>query len=325
MQWQAHIVNAEQKFEQLRALLRSYGSCLVAYSGGVDSVFLAHVAHEVLRARALAVIADSPSLPRRELAEALALGEQFGFPVRVVRTREFENPNYLANPLNRCYFCKHELFETLRPIARAEGFAVIAYGENASDAGDFRPGAQAAREFAVRAPLKEAGLTKDDIRELSAQRGLPTAAKPQMACLSSRVPHGQAVTPEKLRMIEAAENLLRDLGFREVRVRHHELPDARNGWRHASMPALHSVVELAAPSETLELPGAPPVNGTASLARIEVGAEELPRLLENGLAARVAGALRRLGYRFVTVDLRGYRRGGADAGAVAPEGRSVSS
>lgn len=324
MRWQAHIVNAEQKFDQLRALLRSYGSCLVAYSGGVDSVFLAHVAHQVLGARALAVIADSPSLPRRELAEALALGERFGFPVRVVRTREFDNPNYLANPLNRCYFCKHELFETLRPLARAEGFAVIAYGENASDAGDFRPGAEAAREFAVRAPLKEAGLTKDEIRELSARLGLPTAAKPQMACLSSRVPHGQAVTPEKLRMIEAAENLLRDLGFREVRVRHHELPDARNGWRGAATPALQSVVELTAPSDVVGLPDGLPVNGAACLARIEVGADELPRLLENGLAARVAAALRRIGYRFVTVDLRGYRRGGADAGAIAAPGQRAS-
>lgn len=303
-------MNAEQKFEHLRALLRSYGSCLVAYSGGVDSVFLAHVAHQVLGARALAAIADSPSLPRRELAEALALGERFGFPVRVVRTHEFDNPRYLANPLNRCYFCKHELFETLLPIARAEGFQVLAYGENASDAGDFRPGAEAARRFAVRAPLKEAGLTKDEIRELSARLGLPTAAKPQMACLSSRVPHGQPVTPEKLRMIEAAENVLRDLGFHDVRVRHHELPDAPDGWRSAAIPALQSVVELSAPPDAA--PDAP-LNGTASLARIEVGAGELPRLLENGLAARVAGALRRIGYRFVTVDLRGYRRGGADA------------
>ena len=211
------------KLDSLRELLRSYGSCLVAYSGGVDSVFLARVAHDVLGERALAVIADSPSLPRRELADALTLGQRFGFPVRVIHTREFENPSYLENPSNRCYFCKHDLFEELTPIARAEGFAVIVYGENASDVGDFRPGAQAAAEYAVRAPLKEAGLTKAEIRELSAQLGLPTADKPQMACLSSRVPYGEPVTPEKLKMIEAAEYVLRDLGFHDVRVRHHEL------------------------------------------------------------------------------------------------------
>jgi uncharacterized protein len=289
------------KLEQLRAALRAHGSCLVAYSGGVDSVFLSLVAHEALGNRALAVIADSPSLPRRELQEALEIADKFQFPVRVVQTAEFKNPNYLSNPVNRCYFCKHELFRQLTPIALAGKFAVIAYGENASDNGDFRPGAQAAAEFQVRAPLKEAGLTKAEIRELSAQLGLPTADKPQMACLSSRIPHGEPVTLEKLAMIEAAEYVLRDLGFHDVRVRHHELGSQKSEVRRRK-------AGIVMPASDFR----PPTSGLGHLARIELGPAEIPRFLEDGVATKVTEALKKIGYSHVTLDLQGYRRGGAN-------------
>jgi uncharacterized protein len=299
------------KLDQLRAQLRSYESCLVAYSGGVDSVFLARVARDALGDKSLAVIADSPSLPRRELAEALEIAQRFGIPVRVVRSKEFENPDYLANPTNRCYYCKQELFAELTPIARAEGFAVIAYGENASDTGDFRPGAQAAKEVGARAPLKEVGLTKAEIRELSAQLGLPTADKPQMACLSSRLPYGEAVTPEKLRMIEQAEGLLRDLGFYDVRVRHHELRGVEFGARTDAATA------VASGRSAFAFPGASSPS-VQHLARIEVAPAEMPRLIGNGIAARIGEALRKIGYAHVTVDLLGYRRGSTNEGLARP-------
>jgi pyridinium-3,5-biscarboxylic acid mononucleotide sulfurtransferase len=275
-----------EKYKNLEAVLNSCGSCVVAYSGGVDSVFLAYAAHRVLGQKALAAIADSPSLPRRELEEALAIARQFQFPVRVLKTNEFQDSRYTANPENRCYFCKHELFSHLAPLARAEGFATIIYGENASDIGDHRPGAQAAAEFNVRAPLKEAGLTKADIRELSATFGLPTADKPQMACLSSRIPYGEQVNPAKLKMIEDAENVLRDLGFYDVRVRHHELPAPAGG---------HSAI--------------PNITGKLHMARIEVGPAEMGRFFADGVAAKAAAGIKKAGYTYVTVDLQGYRRG----------------
>lgn len=262
----------EDKLDHLRSLLEDWQSCLIAYSGGVDSVFLAHVAYEVLGNRTLAVIADSPSLPRRELEEAKAIALDHGFPLEIIRTAEFENPDYVANPANRCYFCKHELFHNLSPLAKEKGFRVIAYGENASDLSDFRPGAQAAMEFDVVAPLKEVGLTKNEIRELSRQRGLPTAEKPQMPCLSSRIPHGEQVTPEKLGMVEQAELFLRDAGFREVRVRHHE-------------------------------------SDCGALARIELGSDEIPSFLESGWMTKASGHFKSLGYSNVTLDHQGYRRG----------------
>ncbi|HUK83150.1 MAG TPA: ATP-dependent sacrificial sulfur transferase LarE [Verrucomicrobiae bacterium] len=267
------------KLEQLRLLLRGYGRTLVAYSGGVDSVFLARVAHDVLGGDALAVIADSPSLPRRELDEALAVAKQFQIPVRVIQTQEMADENYTSNPSNRCYFCKSELFEKLTTIAMTEGWQTIIYGENASDAGDYRPGTAAAKEYQVRAPLREIGLTKVEIRELSAQLGLPTADKPQMACLSSRIPFGEPVTAEALAMIEAAENVLRDVGFYEVRVRHHK-----------------------------------------NIARIEVGAAELSRLLDDELRESVTNALKEIGYAYVTLDLQGYRRGSSSEALARAEG-----
>ena len=212
----------ERKEAWLDAALREFPSLIVAYSGGVDSAYLAFAAHRALGATALCVTADSPSYPERHRAIALRLATQFGFNHLVIRTAEMARPEYRANPANRCYFCKHELYTHLSTLARERGIPVIADGSNADDRGDYRPGRQAAREFGVRSPLDEAELSKDEIRELSRRAGLPTWDEPASACLSSRIPYFSEVTDEKLRMIERAETVLRDLGFRICRVRHHD-------------------------------------------------------------------------------------------------------
>ena len=210
------------KHAALRRILQDIPSLVVAYSGGVDSAYLAFLATDVLGSRALCVTADSPSYPDRHRQLALSLAARFGLQHEIIRTAELERPEYRANPANRCYYCKHELYTHLSAIARERGIAVIADGSNADDRGDYRPGRQAAREFGVRSPLDEAGLTKSEIRELSRRAGLPTWDEPASACLSSRIPYFSEVTDDKLRTIERAEAVLRDLGFRVFRVRHHD-------------------------------------------------------------------------------------------------------
>jgi uncharacterized protein len=258
----------DEKYRALRRVLDDFPSLIVAYSGGVDSAFLAHAASSVLGARALCITADSPSYPDRHRQMALDLAAQFGFQHEIIRTAEMQRPEYRANPANRCYYCKHELYTHLSAIARERGIAVIADGSNADDRGDYRPGRQAAREFGVRSPLDEVDLSKAEIRELSRRAGLPTWDEPASACLSSRIPYFSEVTDEKLRTIERAEEILRGLGFRVCRVRHHD-----------------------------------------TIARLELGRDEIARALEPEMAETIDRELRALGYQHVTVDLRGYRLG----------------
>ena len=258
----------EEKEQSLRDLLRSYGSVIVAFSGGVDSAYLAYLANIELNDRALAVTGDSASYPtfQRELADELTT--RFGIRHEIIFTEEFADPNYTNNPPNRCYYCKSELYTKLTALAQVRGFAVICDGTNADDVGDYRPGRQAARELDVRSPLLECGLTKADIRELSRRAGLPTWNEPASACLSSRVPYGQVVTIAKLSMVDRAEIALKQLGFRQVRVRHHD-----------------------------------------DVARIEVADCEMPRALEIGMARQMSAALKALGFKYVALDLEGYRTG----------------
>jgi uncharacterized protein len=261
-----------QKEQALCDALASLGSVVVAYSGGVDSAYLALIATRTLGDRAVAVTADSPSYPERHRQMAAQIAEQFGLRHEIIHTSELERPEYRANPANRCYYCKHELYTHLTRIA-ADRHATVVDGNNADDRGDYRPGRQAAREFGVRSPLDEVNLTKDEIRELSKEAGLPTWDEPASACLSSRIPYHSEVTDEKLRMIERAEQALRTLGFRVCRVRHHD-----------------------------------------ELARVEIARAEMPRATEPETAAAIVRELRAVGYRYVSLDLQGYRTGSLNEG-----------
>jgi uncharacterized protein len=277
----ADLLGCTEKEQLLRRTLATWPALLVAYSGGVDSAYLGWAATQVLGRRALCVTADSPSYPERHRALALRIASDFGFHHEIIRTNEMARPEYRANPANRCYYCKHELYTELSAIARARGIAAIADGSNADDRGDYRPGRQAAREFGVISPLDSVGLTKAEIRELSRRAGLPTWDEPASACLSSRIPYFSEVTDEKLRMIEQAESVLRELGFKVCRVRHHSLPGGGDGANDRQ----------------------------EWLARLEIGRDEMARALEPEIADAIDRALRAIGYQHVTIDLRGYRLG----------------
>jgi pyridinium-3,5-biscarboxylic acid mononucleotide sulfurtransferase len=259
---------AKSKAARLSQILSSSGRLLVAYSGGVDSAFLAWAAHQALGDHMLAVIADSPSLARTHLEDALAFARETGMPVEVIETHELENPDYARNDSQRCFHCKDELFTVMEQYRVEHGFDAIAYGVNTDDQGDFRPGQQAAREHRVLAPLHRAGLGKSEIRELARQAGLRVWDKPASACLSSRIEYGRAVTPEALRVVEQGEDALRTLGFHQFRVRHH-----------------------------------------GDIVRIEIAREELTRALSVEMAGEFTAIFKKLGFKFVTLDLEGFRSG----------------
>ena len=248
--------------------LRNAGRVLIAFSGGVDSSFLAYAAHRALGDDALAVTAESPSYPANHRAMAERIAREFGIPHRFVATRELANPSYRANAPDRCYHCKTELFGVLAALRKEMGFDTVAYGVNVDDTGDFRPGHRAAQEHGVSSPLLDAELTKAEIRQLSREAGLPTAELPASACLSSRLPYGTEVTPERLLQVERGEEKLRALGFRQVRLRHH-----------------------------------------GAMARVEIAADELARALQPEMARAIVSAIKPLGFRWVSLDLEGYRSG----------------
>jgi len=256
------------KRQHLEEILCASGGVLVAYSGGVDSAYLAWAAHQQLGGNMLAVIADSPSLARTQLADAVAFAREQEIPLEVICTSELDRPEYARNDGQRCFHCKDELFAVMENLRAERGFDVIAYGVNQDDQGDFRPGQQAAQQHNVAAPLLQAGLTKAEIRELAREAGLRVWDKPASACLSSRIEYGREVTREALAVVEAGEDAIRALGFRQFRVRHH-----------------------------------------GDIVRIEIAREEMERALNPAVAAQFAAIFKALGFKFVTLDLEGFRSG----------------
>src|SRR6202046_5685011 len=260
--------NLDSKRAQLQARLSKMGRILVAYSGGVDSAYLAWAAYQALGKNMLAIIADSPSLARTQLSDAIAFSQEQSIPLEVVATSELDRTEYVRNDSQRCFFCKDELFALMEELRQARGFDAIAYGVNLNDQGDFRPGQRAAANHRVVRPLFEVGLSKDEIRALAREAGLRVWDKPASACLSSRIEYGRPVTREALATVERGEDALRALGFRQLRVRHH-----------------------------------------GEIVRIEIAGEELPRALDPAMAAKFASIFKALGFKFVTLDVEGFRSG----------------